>query len=87
MITYVPYFIVDIFILLRKDLIYRIYLFVRSKNLSMMSLIITATVVADLVIAYNFIVYDIDNLIIKEYHICNDIGLFIIGITLYFCKY
>ena len=84
MITYVPYFIVDIFILLRKDLIYRIYLFVRSKNLSMMSLIIT-TVVADLVIAYNFIVYDIDNLIIKNI-IFVMTGLFIIGIILYFAS-
>lgn len=84
MIKYVPYFIVDIFILLRKDLIYRIYLFVRSKNLSMMSLIIT-TVVADLVIAYNFIVYDIDNLIIKNI-IFVMTGLFIIGIILYFAS-
>ena len=84
MITYVPYFIVDIFILLRKDLIYRIYLFVRSKNLSMMSLIIT-TVVADLVIAYNFIVYDIDNLIIKNI-IFVMTGLFIMGIILYFAS-
>ena len=71
MITYVPYFIVDIFILL-------------SKNLSMMSLIIT-TVVADLVIAYNFIVYDIDNLIIKSI-IFVMTGLFIIGIILYFAS-
>ena len=50
----------------------------------MMSLIIT-TVVADLVIAYNFIVYDIDNLIIKNI-IFVMTGLFIIGIILYFAS-
>ncbi|WP_207746511.1 ATP-binding protein [Clostridium sp. 1001271B_151109_B4] len=82
MIIYIPHFIMDIFILLRKDLIYRIYLFVRSKNLSMISLIIT-TVVVDFIISYKFIIYDLDNPIFKNI-IFAMTGLFIIAIILYF---
>lgn len=84
MIIYVPHFIMDIFILLRKDLIYRVYLFVRSKNLSMISLIIT-TVVTDFIISYNFIIYDLDNPIFKNI-IFVMTGIFIIVIILYFAS-
>lgn len=78
---YVPHYIMDIFILLRKDLIYRAYLFVRSKNLSIISLIIIS-VVAEFIISYSFIVNDVDNYLSKDIMFIM-IGIFIMGLTLY----
>ena len=81
---YLPHYIMDIFILLRKDLIYKIYLLIRSKNLSIMTLIIT-TVVADFIISFNFIMHDLDNPAFKNLMFML-MGLFIIGITFYFAN-
>ena len=81
---YLPHYIMDIFILLRKDLIYKIYLLIRSKNLSIMTLIIT-TVVADFIISFNFIIHDLDNPAFKNLMFML-MGLFIIGITFYFAN-
>ena len=81
---YLPHYIMDIFILLRKDLIYKIYLLIRSKNLSIMTLIIT-TVVADFIISFNFIIHDLDNPAFKNVMFML-MGLFIIGITFHFAN-
>lgn len=84
MFIYLPHYIMDIFILLRKDLIYKIYLLIRSKSLSIMALIIT-TVIADFIISFNFIMHDLDNPVFKNI-MSILMGLFIIGITFYFAN-
>lgn len=81
---YLPHYIMDIFILLRKDLIYKVYLSIRSKNLSIMTLIII-TVVADFIISFNFIMHDLDNPAFKNVMFML-MGLFIIGITFHFAN-
>ena len=81
---YLPQYIMNIFILLKKDLIYKIYLLIRSKNLSIMTLIIT-TVILDFVISFNIMIHDLDNPIFKHI-IFLLMGLFIIGITFYFAN-
>ena len=55
---YLPHYLMDIDILLRKDLIYKIYLLIRSKNISIMTLIIT-TVMADFIISFNLISFNL----------------------------
>lgn len=81
---YLPQYIMDVFILFKKDLIYKIYLLIRSKNLSIMILIIT-TVVTDFIISFNFMIHDLDNPIFKNITFLL-MGLFIIGITFYFAN-
>ena len=81
---YLPHYLMDIVILLRKDLIYKIYLLIRSKNISIMTLIIT-TVMADFIISFNFIMHDLDNPVFKNVMFML-MGLFIIGITFYFAN-
>lgn len=81
-LLYVPQVLMGFFILLRRDLIYKIYLLIRSRNLSIMSLIIT-TVVADFIISLNFIMHDLDNPLFKNILFLL-MGLFIIGITVYY---
>ncbi|MEN8077474.1 ATP-binding protein [Clostridioides difficile] len=81
-LMYVPQVIMGAFILFKKELIYKIYLIIRSKKLSIMSLIIT-TVVADFIISFNFIMHDLDNPMFKN-AIFMLMGLFIIGITIYY---
>ncbi|MEN8077204.1 ATP-binding protein [Clostridioides difficile] len=81
-LMYVPQVIMGAFILFKRELIYKIYLIIRSKKLSIMSLIIT-TVVADFIISFNFIMHDLDNPMFKN-AIFMLMGLFIIGITIYY---
>ena len=77
---YFPQLIMGIFILVKKDVIYRIYCSIKSKKFSIMTLIII-TVVADFIISFNFIMHDRDNPLFMNFLI---LGLFIIGITIYF---
>ena len=71
-----------IFILVKKDVIYRIYSSIKSKRFSIMTLIIM-TVVADFIISFNFIMHDRDNPLFMNF-LFLILGLFIIGITIYF---
>ena len=71
-----------IFILVKKDIIYRIYCSIKSKQFSIMTLIIM-TVVADFIISFNFIIHDRDNPLFMNF-LFLILGLFIIGITIYF---
>lgn len=71
-----------IFILVKKDIIYRIYCSIKSKQFSIMTLIIM-TIVADFIISFNFIIHDRDNPLFMNF-LFLILGLFIIGITIYF---
>lgn len=79
---YFPQLIMGIFILVKKDVIYRIYSSIKSKRFSIMTLIIM-TVVADFIISFNFIIHDRDNPLFMNF-LFLILGLFIIGITIYF---
>lgn len=79
---YTPQFIMAIFILNKKEICYRIYKSIRSKVSSIITLIII-TVAIDFIASFNSIIHGRDNPIMQEI-IFVLLGVFIIGITLYF---
>ena len=79
---YLPQYIMTYFILKYKSKIYKVYRSIRSRNFSIFSLIIIS-IVADFIMSYNGIVYDLDNPLFKEI-IFILLGIFILAITIYF---
>lgn len=81
-LLYALQYLMSFFILFRRDIIYKLYLIIRSKSLSIISMIILTTIV-DFLISFNVILHDKDNPLFKEI-IFILLCIFIIGITLYF---
>lgn len=80
--VYMPQIIMGVFILRNKDFMYRLYQFVRSKNFSIVSLVII-TLAVDFIAIFRIIIYDVDNPLFKEI-VFVLLSIFIIYLTLYF---
>lgn len=81
---YVPQYIMTYFVLLKREVIYKIYRFIRAKNLSSISLIIV-TIIIDFINFFNLIINDIEAPLFKEI-IFILLALFMISITIYFAN-
>lgn len=79
---YMPQFIMAFLVLSKRKLFYKIYKSIRSKVSSIVTLIII-TVVVDFIASFNSIIHGRDNPIMQEI-IFILLGVFIIGITIYF---
>lgn len=79
---YLPQYILFILIVFNMKFINSIYKMLKSKSVSIVSLIIV-TVIIDFIVSFNGLVYDIDNAIFKEMLFVL-LGFFMIGITIYF---
>lgn len=79
---YLPQYILFIIIVFNMKFINSIYKMLKSKSVSIVSLIIV-TVIIDFIVSFNGLVYDIDNALFKEMLFVL-LGFFMIGITIYF---
>lgn len=79
---YLPQYILFIIIVFNMKFINSIYKMLKSKRVSIVSLIIV-TVIIDFIVSFNGLVYDIDNALFKEMLFVL-LGFFMIGITIYF---
>lgn len=79
---YLPQYILFILIVFNMKFINSIYKMLKSKSVSIVSLIIV-TIIIDFIVSFNGLVYDIDNAIFKEMLFVL-LGFFMIGITIYF---
>lgn len=79
---YLPQYILFILIVFNMKFINSIYKMLKSKSVSIVSLIIV-TVIIDFMVSFNGLVYDIDNALFKEMLFVL-LGFFMIGITIYF---
>ncbi len=79
---YLPQYILFIIIVFNMKFINSIYKMLKSKSVSIVSLIIV-TVIIDFIVSFNGLVYDIDNSLFKEMLFVL-LGFFMIGITIYF---
>lgn len=84
LIMYLPQFLVSYLVLKNMKFIYKINLIIKSRTLSIFTLIIT-TIVVDFAISFLFIYNDKDNPIFKEV-VFIFLATFIIFITLYFAN-
>lgn len=81
---YLPQYIMSFFILVKKKAIYKIYRIIRSKNFSIISLILV-TVIIDFINSFNLIIHDLDNPVFKEI-IFILLGIFMVVLTVYFAN-
>lgn len=81
---YFPQYIMTYFVILKKQIIYKIYKFIRAKNLSAISLIIV-TIMSDFINFFYLVINDIDDLVFKEI-ILILLALFMVAITIYFAN-
>lgn len=79
---YLPQYILFVLILCNMKIVNSIYKILKSKSVSIISLIIL-TVLIDFIVSFNGLVYDIDNAVFKEM-LFIFLGFFMIGITIYF---
>ena len=79
---YFPQYILFTIILCNMNFINSMYKVIKSKSVSIISLIIV-TVLIDFIISFNGLVYDMDNPLFKEF-LFIFLGFFMIGITIYF---
>ena len=79
---YFPQYILFTIILYNMNFINSIYKVIKSKSVSIISLIIV-TVLIDFIISFNGLAYDMDNPLFKEF-LFIFLGFFMIGITIYF---
>lgn len=81
---YMPQYIMTYFVLVKREIVYKLYRTVKSKNLSTISLILI-TVIIDFINSFNLIIHDIDNPVFKEV-IFILLGIFMVGLTIYFAN-
>lgn len=79
---YFPQFLMSYFILSNKEVIYKVYLSIKSKNISTI-LIIVITIIADFIMSFNAIIHNLDNPVFEQV-VFLLLSIFIIGITIYF---
>ncbi|WP_347707739.1 ATP-binding protein [Clostridium sp. 1001271B_151109_B4] len=79
---YLPQYIMAILILCNKKFIKKIYKVIRSRNISIVAIVIV-TIVMDFLVSFNAIVHDRDNPLFKEF-IFISFSIFIVLLTLYF---
>ena len=79
---YLPQYIMAILILCNKKFIKKIYKVIRSRNISIVAIVIV-TIVMDFLVSFNAIVHDRDNQLFKEF-IFISFSIFIVLLTLYF---
>ena len=79
---YFPQYILFTIILYNMNFINSTYKVIKSKSVSIISLIIV-TVLIDFIISFNGLAYDMDNPLFKEF-LFIFLGFFMIGITIYF---
>ena len=79
---YLPQYILFAMILCNMNFINSIYKVLKSKSISIISLIIV-TVLIDFIVSFNGLAYDMDNPLFKEF-LFIFLGFFMIGITIYF---
>ena len=80
--VYFPQYILFTIILCNMNFINSMYKVIKSKSVSIISLIIV-TVLIDFIISFNGLAYDMDNPLFKEF-LFIFLGFFMIGITIYF---
>ena len=80
--VYFPQYILFTIILCNMNFINSMYKVIKSKSVSIISLIIV-TVLIDFIISFNSLIYDMDNPLFKEF-IFIFLGFFMVGITIYF---
>ena len=80
--VYFPQYILFTIILYNMNFINSTYKVIKSKSVSIISLIIV-TVLIDFIISFNGLAYDMDNPLFKEF-LFIFLGFFMIGITIYF---
>ena len=81
---YLPQYIMSFFIFLKREAIYKIYRTIRSKNFSIISLILV-TIIIDFINSFNLIIHDLDNPLFKEI-IFILLGIFMVVLTVYFAN-
>ncbi len=81
-LMYIAQFVMEAFILLNKEFMYKIYLTIRSKKISIISMI-NITLVIEFAASYQMIINDLGNSAYKGMSFIL-LGLFIIGIILYY---
>ena len=81
---YLPQYIMSFFILVKREAIYKIYRAIRSKNFSIISLILV-TIIIDFINSFNLIIHDLDNPLFKEI-IFILLGIFMVVLTVYFAN-
>ena len=79
---YFPQYILCTIILYNMNFINSMYKVLKSKSISIISLIIV-TVLIDFIVSFNSLIYDMDNPLFKEF-IFIFLGFFMVGITIYF---
>ena len=79
---YFPQYILFTIILCNMNFINSMYKVIKSKSVSIISLIIV-TVLIDFIVSFNGLTYDMDNPLFKEF-LFIFLGFFMIGITIYF---
>ena len=79
---YVPQCIMTYIVLLKREIIYKAYRFIRSKNLSAISLIIV-TIIIDFINFFNLMINEFEDPLFKEI-IFILLAIFMIAITIYF---
>ena len=79
---YFPQYILFTIILCNMNFINSMYKVIKSKSVSIISLIIV-TVLIDFIVSFNGLAYDMDNPLFKEF-LFIFLGFFMIGITIYF---
>ena len=79
---YLPQYILFAIILCNMNFINSTYKVIKSKSVSIVSLIIV-TVLIDFIVSFNGLAYDMDNPLFKEF-LFIFLGFFMIGITIYF---
>ena len=79
---YFPQYILFTIILCNMNFINSMYKVIKSKSVSIISLIIV-TVLIDFIVSFNSLIYDMDNPLFKEF-LFIFLGFFMIGITIYF---
>ena len=79
---YLPQYIMAILMLYNKNFIKKIYKVIRSRNISIIAIVIV-TIVMDFLVSFSAIVHDRDNPLFKEF-VFISFSIFIVLLTLYF---
>lgn len=79
---YLPQYIMAILMLYNKNFIKKIYKVIRSRNISIIAIVIV-TIVMDFLVSFSAIVHDRDNPLFKEF-VFISFSVFIVLLTLYF---
>ena len=81
---YVPQYIMTYIVLLKREMIYKVYRFIRAKNFSAISLIIV-TIIIDFINFFNLMINEFEDPLFKEI-IFILLAIFMIAITIYFAN-